>query len=204
MPLVYSHLAQYAESLTFTYVRGVTPTGLVARWGGDIAAFTPTTFEDVALICSQQRWNEPTAFLAVASIGDWTLAVDDRMIGVLPEIIEPLSVNTRVVSHYLQEITGIYEFRWADDGRVEFGFYGEDGFFSGDPSGEPPAGWGVVSEAFAPILARSDALFPDRPEINNGPVFTWAEDLTGITLTPPMLDDLPFVAGRIPRPEVGP
>ncbi|TKK88842.1 hypothetical protein FDA94_12250 [Herbidospora galbida] len=199
---MYRELAQYAESATFTYVRGLAPADLVARWGGDIATFSPRTFDDLAFTGSYGR---TTAFLAVASIGDWTLAVDDRAIGVDTEMIRPLSAGTRVVSHYLQEITGIYDFRWAEDGRIEFGFYSEDGFISGDPdpdpeSGEPPTGWGVVPEAFASILARSDALFPDGPEINDGPVFTWTEDLTGITLTPPMLFELPFVVGRIPVP----
>ncbi|WP_157520652.1 DUF6461 domain-containing protein [Herbidospora daliensis] len=200
MRAVYRELAESADGITFTYVRGVSPADLVARWGGDIAAFTPMSFEDMAWNCYSR--NKPLPFLAVTAIGDWTLAVDDHMIGVINEIIQPLSLNGRVVSHYLQEITGIYEFRWVEDGRIEFGFYGEDGFISGDPDTNMPAGWDVVPESFAAILARSDTMFPDRPEINNGPVFTWAEDLTGITLTPPMLDGLEFVAGRIPRPEV--
>ncbi|MFI6797174.1 DUF6461 domain-containing protein [Streptosporangium canum] len=194
---MYHDLANSLDHVTLTYVRGVSPADVVARFGGDITTFAPMSVEKVA---RTQSWgSEGVTLAAVASLGEWTLIVDNNMVGFYDGMVESLSAGTRVVAHYLQDITGIYYFHWVEDGRTEVGFYGEDGFVINEQMVMPDQ----MPATFAPILARSDAQFPGMPEINVGPVFMWAEDLTGITMTPRLLEELTFVGGPISpvRPE---
>ncbi|WP_061295122.1 DUF6461 domain-containing protein [Herbidospora cretacea] len=193
---MYHDLANSLDHVTLTYIRGVLPADVVTRFGGDLATFAPMSVEEVAWTCS---YGSEGVMAAVACLGEWTLIVDNNMVGFQEGLAESLSAGTRVVAHYLQDITGISYFHWVEDGRTEVGFYGEDGFVID----EQMVMRDRIPATFAPILARSDARFPGMPGINVGPVFMWAEDLTGITMTPRLLEELAFVGGPISpvRPE---
>lgn len=51
-------------------------------------------------------WGSVT-LAAVASLGEWTLIVDNNMVGFHAGMAESLLAGTRVVAHYLQDLTGI-------------------------------------------------------------------------------------------------
>ncbi|MFI6797175.1 DUF6461 domain-containing protein [Streptosporangium canum] len=190
---MYEELSEMADGKTFTYVKGVSPADLVTRWGGDPATFTPMTFAEMV----EQWWrlyDRRVPLVAAAVISDWTLAIDNRYIGVDEKIVERLSAGTRVVSHFLLEIKALHDFRWFEDGQEQISFYPQEGFMVGDTHAEPDH----MPVAFAEIVGRSDARFPGVWNINEGPVFVWAEELTGITLTPELLGELSFLGGFLP------
>ncbi|WP_275419230.1 DUF6461 domain-containing protein [Acrocarpospora phusangensis] len=129
--------------------------------------------------------------VAVVVIGDWTPAIDNRYIGVGEKIVERLSEGARVVSHFLPEGKALHDFRWFEGGQEQISFCPQEGFMIGDRHAEPDH----MPAAFAEIVGRSDARFPGVWNINEGPVFVWAEELTGIKLTPELRGDLSFLGG---------
>lgn len=181
----YERFPELAEAYCFTYVRGLTPEQLVVRLGGRPEDFTPMTLEE--LIETRYRNSYDTAFLGATTIGDWVFIVEPNGgLGIDEEIITPLSARTRLVSHF-RDVEGVEYFYWSEDGEIRFCFIADDGYSEEVPD--------EVVESMQRIDADYRHLYP-----SDGPAFLLSERLTGITLTPELLEGSTYLCGVIPEP----
>ncbi|ACZ87620.1 DUF6461 domain-containing protein [Streptosporangium roseum] len=181
----YERFPDLADAYCFTYVRGLTPEQLMARLGGRPEDFTPMTLEE--LIETSYRHSYNTAFLGATTIGDWVFVVEPNGgLGIDEANIASLSAGTRLVSHF-RDVEGIEYFYWSDDGEIRFCFIADEGC-----SEEVPE---EVMESMRRIDADYRHLYP-----SDGPAFLLAEHLTGITLTPELLEGSTYLCGVIPEP----
>ncbi|WP_188192101.1 DUF6461 domain-containing protein [Nonomuraea sp. SYSU D8015] len=176
-----------AGSYGFTYVHGLTPEQLIARLGGRVEHFVPMTaneLEDQAL----RRFDDGGLFFGVAAVGAWTLIVETLAeIAPSEEILLPLSAGTRLVSQYYLDVKGLDSFYWIEDGEIRFAFYAQEGYSE------------EVPDELAQIMRRIESdhrhAYP-----HEGPGFVLAEHLTGIRLTPQMVEGATYLCGSVPQP----
>ncbi|WP_433213476.1 DUF6461 domain-containing protein [Microtetraspora malaysiensis] len=173
-----------AEAYSFIFVRGVTPEQLIARMGGRAEDFSWTTL-DASFAAG---YDYSTEFVAVTAVGDWAfVAQSNSWLGADDEFIVPLSAGTRLVSLYRLDIKGLEEFRWVEDGEIRFGFWAQEGY-----SEEVP---GELVETMKQIEQDYGTH-----ELYQGPGLMLIEHLTGITLTPQILEASAYLSGVISRP----
>ncbi|MFI7043461.1 DUF6461 domain-containing protein [Streptosporangium sandarakinum] len=181
----YERFPELAEAYCFTYVRGLTPGQLVVRLGGRPEDFTPMTFDE--LVGTRYGNGYDTAFLGAATIGDWVFMVEPNGgLGADEEIITSLSAGTRLVSHF-RDVEGVEYFYWSEDGEIRFCFVADEGYSE------------EVPEEVVGIMRRIDAGHGHLPP-GDGPAFLLAEHLTGVTLTPELLEGSTYLCGVIPEP----
>ncbi|MBG0824896.1 hypothetical protein HS048_29800 [Planomonospora sp. ID91781] len=189
-----------ADAYCFTYVRGLTPEELVTRLGVRVENCSRMTLDELVRY-SYTGFDEREAFGAVA-VGDWVLMVEaNGGLGVTEEIIMPLSAGTRLVSHFYLEVKGMDYFHWIDDGRIRFEFLFQEGYSHWVEDGkmqlEFPHLEGYSEEMpdeLAETIERMSAAEP-----HEGPAFMLAERLTGITMTPQLLEESTYLCGGVPR-----
>ncbi|MEV4015271.1 DUF6461 domain-containing protein [Nonomuraea angiospora] len=169
------------KAYCFTYVRGLAPEQLVVRLGGQPEDFTPMTLEE--LIETRHRNSHDSAFLGATTIGDWVFIVEPNGgLGADEKIIAALSAGTRLVSHF-RDVEGVESFCWGEDGKIRFCFIAGEGYSD------------EVAETMQRIDADHRHLYP-----SDGPAFLLAEHLTGITLTPELLEGFTYLCGVVPEP----
>jgi transcriptional regulator with XRE-family HTH domain len=188
---------ELADTYCFTYVRGLTPEELVTRLGVRVEACSRMTLDE--LIRGQ-------TFGAV-SVGDWVLLVEAYGgLGVTEEIIVPLSAGTRLVSHFYLDVDGMDYFHWIDDGKIRFEYLHQEGYSHWIKDGklrfEFPHHESYSEEMpdeLAEIMERiSHPVYPIA-DPHEGPAFLMAESLTGITMTPQLLEESTYLGGGVPR-----
>ncbi|MDF2704581.1 DUF6461 domain-containing protein [Nonomuraea muscovyensis] len=181
----YERFPELAEAYCFTYVRGLAPEQLVVRLGGQPEDFTPMTLEEV--IETRHRSSYDIAFLGATTIGGWVFIVEPNGgLGVDERIITSLSAGTRLVSHF-RDVEGVEYFYWSEDGEIRFCFIADEGYSEEVPD--------EVVDAMQRIDADYRHLYP-----SDGPAFLLTEYLTGITLTPELLEGSTYLCGVIPEP----
>ncbi|MGC5014992.1 DUF6461 domain-containing protein [Streptosporangium sp. DT93] len=181
-PADYTWLVESVDGACLTYVHGLTPEEVIARRGGRPESFTPTSFWDMG---GTVESGEP---LGVTTIGDWVLTIESGGSGIAEEVIMPLSAGTRVVSHYFLSIKDLDHFYWIEDGELRFCFIAQEGYSE------------EVPDELVETMERIDALYPPLPTPHRGPMFLLAERLTGITLTPHLLEEPTYLGGAVPEP----
>ncbi|WP_433253028.1 DUF6461 domain-containing protein [Streptosporangium sp. CA-135522] len=180
-----------ADAYCFTYVRGLTPEELVTWLGVRVEDCSRMTLDE--LIRRQ-------TFGAV-SVGDWVLLVEaNGGLGVTEEIIMPLSAGTRLVSHFYLDVEGMDYFHWIDDGKIRFEFLHQEGYSHWIKDGkiqlEFPHQEGYSEEMpdeLAETLERIDSPVYPIADPHEGPAFLLAERLTGITMTPQLLEESTYL-----------
>ncbi|MFF4416552.1 DUF6461 domain-containing protein [Streptosporangium sp. NPDC001559] len=186
-----------ADAYCFTYVRGLTPEELMTRLGARVENCSHTTLDELI------RWQ---AFGA-ASVGDWVLLAEANSgLGVTEEIIMPLSAGTRLVSHFYLEIEGMDYFHWIDDGEIRFEFLHQEGYSHWIKDGKvqlefpPQEGYSEeMPDELAEVMERIDSAVYPVVDPHAGPAFLLAERLTGITMTPRLLEESTYLCGGISR-----
>ncbi|MEU8207425.1 DUF6461 domain-containing protein [Streptosporangium sp. NPDC049046] len=181
-PAGYTWLVEAMDGACLTYIHGLTPEEVMARRGGRPEDFTPMSFWDLGGAV------ESGAFLGVTTIGDWVLTVEPGLNGIAEEVIMPLSTGTRVVSHYFLSIKDLDHFYWIEDGELRFCFIAQEGYSQ------------EVPEVLVETMERIDSIYPSFPDPHKGPMFLLAERLTGITLTPQLLEESTYLGGAVPEP----
>ncbi|MER6177739.1 DUF6461 domain-containing protein [Streptosporangium sp. NPDC001681] len=166
-----------ADAYCFTYVRGLTPEEVVTRLGVRVEDCSRVTLDE--LIRRQ-------TFGAVA-VGDWVLLVEAYSgLGVTEEIIMPLLAGTRLVSHFYLDVDDMDYFHWIDDGKIQFMFRHHESY-----SEEMP-------DELAETMERIGSTYPPHTDPRKGPAFLMAERLTGITMTPQLLEESTYLGGVVP------
>ncbi|MGN9841312.1 DUF6461 domain-containing protein [Nonomuraea sp. H19] len=176
-----------AEAYSFIFVRGLTPEQLVARMGGRAKDFSWMALDES--IDAGARYDYKTEFVAVTTVGDWAFVAQyNSWLGADDEFLVPLSEDTRLVSLYRLDIKGLEEFRWVEDGEIRFAFWAQDGF----------------SEVPDELVETMEQLDRDCGEhkwdLYRGPGLVLIERLTGIKLTPQILEESAYLSGVISKP----
>ncbi|MEV0620419.1 DUF6461 domain-containing protein [Nonomuraea sp. NPDC050404] len=172
-----------AEAFSFIFVRGLTPEQLVARMGGQVGDFSWMTLDES--IEAGHRYDYDIPFVAVTAVGEWAFVVQyNGWLGPHDDFIVPLSAGTRLVSLYHLDIKDLEEFRWAEDGEIRLAYWAQEGF----------------SEVPEELVETIEQLDRDDRELYRGPGFVLIERLTGIKLTPRILDESIYLSGVIPSP----
>ncbi|WP_182900553.1 DUF6461 domain-containing protein [Microbispora sp. H10830] len=185
-----------ADAYCFTYVRGLTPEELVTRLGVRVEDCSRVTLDELI------RWQ---TFGAVA-VGDWVLLVEaNGGLGVTEEIIMPLSAGTRLVSHFYLDVDGMDYFYWIDDGKIRFEFAYQEGYSHWIEDGKIQFMFRhhesyseEMPDELAETMERIDSVYPPLTDPREGPAFLMAERLTGITLTPQLLEEPTYLCAVVP------
>ncbi|GAA1022870.1 hypothetical protein Aple_086430 [Acrocarpospora pleiomorpha] len=177
-----------AEAYSFIFVRGLTPEQLVARMGGRAEDFSWMTLNESidAGLC----YDDQTKFAAVTTIGDWSFVVQyNSWLGANDQFIRPLSAGTRLVSLYRLDIKALEDFRWVEDGEIRFGFWAQEGYSE------------EVPDELVETMKQIDHDYgEDKYELYQGPGLVLIERLTGIKLTPQILEGSAYLSGVISEP----
>ncbi|GII05302.1 DUF6461 domain-containing protein [Planobispora takensis] len=196
---------ELADAHCFTYVRGLTPEEVVNRLGVRVEACSRMTLDEL-IRYSHSGSHERDAF-GVVAVGEWALMVETGdMLGTSEGAIRPLSAGTRLVCHFYLESKWMDYFHWIDDGEIRFEFLHEEGYSHWTEDGEIrfefPHREGYSEEMpdeLAETMERIDSLHPHGADPHEGPSFMLAERLTGITMTPQLLEESIYLCGGIPR-----
>lgn len=184
-----------ADAYCFTYVRGLTPEELVTGLGVRVEDRSRVTLGELI------QWQ---TFGAVA-VGDWVLLVEaNGGLGVTEEIIMPLSAGTRLVSHFYLDVDGMDYFYWIDDGKIRFEFAHQEGYSHWIEDGKirfmfrPHESYSEeMPDELAETMERIDSVYPPLTDPREGPTFLLAERLTGITMTPQLLEESTYLCGFV-------
>ncbi|MER5628675.1 DUF6461 domain-containing protein [Streptosporangium sp. NPDC002544] len=187
---------EFADAYCFTYVRGLTLEEVVTRLGVRVEDCSRVTLDELI------RWQ---TFGAVA-VGDWVLLVEACSgLGVTEEIIMPLSAGTRLVSHFYLDVDDMDYFYWIDDGKIRFEFAHDEGYSHRIEDGRiqfmfrPHESYSEeMPDELAEILERIDSPVYSIAAPHKGPAFLLAERLTGITMTPQLLEESTYLCGVVP------
>ncbi|MGV9771307.1 DUF6461 domain-containing protein [Streptosporangium sp. NPDC003464] len=187
---------EFADAYCFTYVRGLTLEEVVTRLGVRVEDCSRVTLDELI------RWQ---TFGAVA-VGDWVLLVEACSgLGVTEEIIMPLSAGTRLISHFYLDVDDMDYFYWIDDGKIRFEFAHDEGYSHRIDDGRiqfmfrPHESYSEeMPDELAEILERIDSPVYSIAAPHKGPAFLMAERLTGITMTPQLLEESTYLGGVVP------
>jgi Family of unknown function (DUF6461) len=189
--------AGLAEAYCLTLAQGLPPAGFLAR----VAARPGPTLTGAAALFapSMLLWDEHPEkgmLIGVTTVpgdgGDWALAVEaNGYLGVTEEIIVPLSAGTRVISHYYSN--GVDRFYWVEDRDIRLHFNPSEAAYRDGST--PDAAVDLMREAGFDLSPEGDNT-EDAAEAS----LALAERLTGVRLTPELLEQAIYTCGIAPVP----
>ncbi|MFJ1600165.1 DUF6461 domain-containing protein [Streptomyces sp. NPDC088261] len=182
-----------AEAYCFTLVRGLSPSELISRLEGrskaplqGIAAVVEAAFARYELEGGDRQ------LVAVTTVGAWTLLIEPNgYLGVTEERALPASAGMSWISHFVN-INAVGTFLWAEDQAQRLCF---DPMF-------PEDRWGTAPDEFLGAMTRigfhvdEDAPETER-DLSSPAAFALAEHLTGIAITPELLQDTAFTCATV-------
>ncbi|MBV1938753.1 hypothetical protein KUF83_19620 [Streptomyces sp. BV286] len=180
-----------AEAYCFTLVHKLTPSDVLARLGGQVEPSRAGTAAIVdAAFDLLDRSDNARQLIAMTTLGDWTLLIEPNgYLGVTEERALPASAGTRWVSHFVN-INGVDSFLWAEHtvNRLTF-----------EP-GLPDHRRGTTPDELLDAMHHSGFQFWDETSdtaehLATEAAFALAEHLTGVRITPEILQDTTFACG---------
>ena len=187
-----------SEAYCLTLAQGLTPAEFLRRIGsqpqwqlqGVDALFEP----------SMDIWHEYPAkglFIGVTTIpgdiGDWALGVEiNGFLGVTPEVIIPLSAGTQVVAHS-RDIEAVDRFYWVEDGDIRLTFTPLSSCYR---EGSTPNAVVDLMREVGFDVSEDDAEADHPTEA----ALALAERMTGVHLTPQLLEQATYICGVAPAP----
>lgn len=186
-----------AESYCLTLARGLTPTEFLTRIGAQPEQVR--TGVEVLFEPSMDLWGQSDGdrllmgvTTAQSADGEWALGVEfNGFLGVTEELIVPLSAGTRLVSHY-RNVEALGHFYWleAEDIRLDF-----EPLFASDRAGSTPdALVDVMCEVGFDLSDDGGNMQPTEA------AFALAEYLTGVRVTPELLEQATYTCGVVTVP----
>jgi Family of unknown function (DUF6461) len=178
-----------AEAYCFTLVRELNPSEILERLGGrEEPPLTGMTAAVDAAFALFERSDAARQLIAMTAIGPWTLMIEPNgYLGVTEEKVLPASAGTSWISHFTN-VNAVDLFLWAEDTVMRLGF--EPMF--------PDERWGTTPDERLDLMHRIGFHFgEDSPEtdLSSLAAFALAEHLTGVTLTPELLQETTFTCG---------
>jgi Family of unknown function (DUF6461) len=183
------------EAYCLTLVRGLTPEETLNRFGAGLDRTFVTgvnsLFEPSYQACD--RYGGDRLLLGVADLGGWSLAVEPNgYLGVTEGLVERVSLGTRLVSHF-RNVNAVDYFYLVDDGDVKLTF---EPLFAHHRSGSDPESYVGLMRAVGFHVDEGDEEYEGHTEAT----FALAEELTGVRLTPDVLDNAVFCYSTAPAP----
>ncbi|TDB88248.1 DUF6461 domain-containing protein [Actinomadura sp. 7K534] len=133
--------------------------------------------------------------------GEWLLGLEvNGFLGTIPHLVEPLSRGTRLVSHFCN-VNAVDRFLWYEDGeaRTSFEPLFPTGLNDSPPDDSPPDGFMELMEEVGFDLREENDEYERDFSMTTEATFALAERLTGVHLTPELLDKATFVTGLVPH-----
>ncbi|MEU4656242.1 DUF6461 domain-containing protein [Streptomyces sp. NPDC023723] len=183
------------EAYCLTLVRDITPETLLAELGA--AATRRVTGVPGLERPSFDAWQEhggTRLLVAAAPLGDWTLMAEiNGYVGVTPSVMLPVSRSRTVVAHF-RNINAVDHFYWLEDGRIQVHF---EPLFPDDRDGSRPDGLLTEMRESGFVL---DSDEDDEATGHTEAVFALAHRVTGIRMTPELLNTADFSCALVRRP----
>jgi hypothetical protein len=183
------------EAYCITLVRGIAPEEVLRRLGAPEARrITGVDGLTEAAFAAWDLYEGDQLFLGATAVGDWTLVVEPNgFLGIIEAAVVPLSRGTRLVSHF-RNVEAVDHFYWIEDGTIRLTF---EPLFADRRDGSDPDGLVEIMELVGFDLRPAD----DRNgDLHTEATFALAEHLTGVRLTPHLLESATFVCGTAPVP----
>lgn len=187
------HHPELAEAYCAMLIRGVAPEDLLDT----LAAMERRRISGVDALNepAHSTWDThhgDRLFAGVTAVGEWALMIEPNgYLGSLETIIQPLSRQTTVVSHF-RNVNAVDHFHWFENGELRLHF---EPLFPDQREGTD------ADTATDDMRAVGFDLSEDAEmEVTTEAAFALAEHLTGIRLTHELLTTAEFTCGTIARP----
>lgn len=180
------------EAYCLTLVEKLGPAALL----GELAAEPQPTITGVAGLRepAYEFGDYDRLFAGVTALGDWSLMVEyNGYLGVTDEAMLPVSRGRTVVSHF-RNVNAVDRFCWYRDGTVRLSF---EPLFAFDRDGTHPDELLTAMAECGFDLVDTDDPEHDRP---TEAAFALAHRITGVRLTPRVLETARFDCGIVPVP----
>ncbi|GAB3143186.1 hypothetical protein GCM10027290_19150 [Micromonospora sonneratiae] len=179
-----------SEAYCITLVRDVTPAGLLDRFGvvGDRVDRIGVGELVEPSYATWKAHDGAVQLVAATAVGDWALAVESNgYLGVTEKLVGRLSAGTRLVSHF-RNVNAVDRFYLIDDGQIRLYF-------------EPLFAWhrsGCDADGFIELMQAVGLPMDQDGDIGDpgAAAFALAEAITGIRLTPDLLQRSTFTCGE--------
>ncbi|MFB7252635.1 DUF6461 domain-containing protein [Streptomyces nojiriensis] len=182
-----------AEAYCFTLVRGLSPAELISRLEGRPEAPLQGIAEVVDAAFAQYGLEDGARqLIGMTTIGAWTLLIEPNgYLGVTEERALPASARASWVSHFVN-VNAVGTFLWAEDQVLRLCF---DPMF-------PEDRWGTTPDELLDVMTRIGFhVDDDTPEaeidLSSPAAFALAEHLTGVAVTPALLQDTTFSCATV-------
>jgi hypothetical protein len=204
----YAWVEQWLDGLSRAYcvtlVRELTPEQFLERLGAQVEAPSLTGAE--LILPSFEVWDKydgQALFIGATTVhganADWALGLEvNGFLGVTPAAIVPLSAGTTVVSHHL-DVELADDFYWVQDRDIRL--YFQPGSPAWREGSTPDALIDPMRQAGFDL--RQDAGYDAEADVSTEAAFALAEQLTGVPLTPELLDESMYLCGIAPVPQDG-
>ncbi|WP_246267624.1 DUF6461 domain-containing protein [Nonomuraea typhae] len=173
-------MADLGEIYCVSFVRGVAPEEVLRRFGVDEDTFTELSIDELASRSWEEYAEDSAGWIGAASLGDWTVLVEPGgwKTAVDEEVYTKVSHAAELVSVCRHDYAND-SFLYAVDGRGITWF---------DPE-IPDSRVGAEPDRLLDRMRRL-GLDPDAEEIDDAleRAFKLADELTGLTYTPELLD----------------
>ncbi|MFJ3840692.1 DUF6461 domain-containing protein [Streptomyces sp. NPDC090054] len=183
-----------AEAYCFTLVRGLSPDDVRSRFEGrqeeplrGMAAVVDAAFAQYDLTEGERQ------LVAMTTVGAWTLLIEPNgYLGVTEDRALPASTGASWVSHFVN-VNAVGTFLWAEDQVLRLCF---DPMF-------PEDRWGTTPDELLDVIRQIgfhfEETFEEAPEtdLSAPAAFALAEHLTGVAITPALLQDTTFTCATI-------
>jgi hypothetical protein len=187
-----------SEAYCLTLACGLTPAGFLARIGARAEATRIGL--DALREPSDEVWDEhlgQSLFIGVTTVpgdrGTWALGVEiNGYLGVTEEVIVSASQGTRIVSHF-RNIERVDRFYWVEDGDIRLYFQPLEAAYR--EGSTPDAVVGIMREVGFDLREDGDI------EQHTAAAFALAEHLTGVRVTPELLEESTYACGIAPVPQ---
>lgn len=187
----YDEYTDLREAYCFTLVRGLTPEQVMTRTGAQVGSFPLMGLKELIKTAVSDPGRPHSGyghFFGVVAVGDWAFIVEPNgFMGVSPDIAGRLSAGTRLVAHF-RNVNGVEDFLVMEDGQERL---------SWEPSSPDIDAYAKTAEEFAEIMRQvgSDAAQGSES------FFAMAEYLTGVQVTPDLLEQSVYLCGVAPHPQ---
>ncbi|WP_043621541.1 DUF6461 domain-containing protein [Nonomuraea candida] len=182
----YDEYTDLRAAYCFTLVRGLTPEQVLTRVGARAGDFPLMGLKELIRMGFSDL-DRPGSryghFFGVVTVGDWAFIVEPNgFMGVLPEIAGRLSAGTRLVSHSLNADGTMEDFLFMEDGQERLSL-------------EPDCPDLVAYTRWAEELDEITRQVGFDSERTSESLFAMAEHLTGVRVTPDLLEHSIYQCG---------
>jgi hypothetical protein len=192
-------LDEVSGAYCLTLARGLTPQQFLARIGARVDPAPRRGLDSLAEASAEiwARHEGERLLIGVTTVpGGWALAMElNGHLGVTPGVIVPLSAGTVVVSHYRND--AVHRFYFVEDQVIRLYF---EPLFPADREGsERDELAGAMTQAGFDLRKDAGAQ-GDVPAAAAS--FALAEILTGVRVSPELIEDSSYWCGVVQAPEL--